>query len=91
MLQKEFLEIPTQTRLEIKQRKQLRQMLQKEFLEIPSQIRLEIKLRKLRWKDDVYILHTIPKKYVIFKAKEVFCNQYFIRLLFFIPWNMWII
>ena len=60
-------------------------MLQKEFLEIPSQIRLEIKLRKLRWKEMNYILHTIPKKYVIFKAKEVFCNQYFIRLLFFIP------
>ena len=60
-------------------------MLQKEFLEIPSQIRLEI---KLRWKEMNYILHTIPKKYVIYKAKEVFCNQYFIRLLFFIPWYM---
>ena len=60
-------------------------MLQKEFLEIPSQTRLDI---KLRWKEMNYILHTIPKKYVIFKAKEVFCNQYFIRLLFFIPWYM---
>ena len=47
-------------------------MLQKEFLEIPSQTRLEIKQRKLRWKDDVYILHTIQKNMLFIRQKKYF-------------------